>query len=247
MDLSIVIPSIRTENWKDLIDSIEKSCQEFSYEIIFVGPKYNSYIDRFKSIKYVRDFGNPNRCQQIGMLIAEGDFVTWGSDDCMYTEGGIDQCMGIASLCDDDTVLVANYNEGGNIAVNNFSLSSNYPGCPHIKREWVIFNVAFMKRSLFERLGGFDCSFEATCIGHADLAARCQQIGCSVKIQNIKLLDCSHMPECTGDHAPIHIAQTTRDMPKYINKYSSEIFPTTTIMSNNWKQQQTVWEERFCE
>ena len=72
-DLSIIIPTIRIESWEPLIESIADSCWRNSHEIIFVGPSYNNYIDKFKNIKYARDFGSPNRCQQIGMTLAEGE------------------------------------------------------------------------------------------------------------------------------------------------------------------------------
>jgi len=245
-DLSIIIPTIRIESWEPLIESIADSCWRNSHEIIFVGPSYNNYIDKFKNIKYARDFGSPNRCQQIGMTLAEGEYVTWGSDDCLYEPHAIDECLNIARE-NDECIIVTNYDEGGNVAVEDFSINHCYPSCPAIADEWVIFNTAFMQRDVFESLGGFDCSFDVTCVGHADLAARCQFAGHNVIVHNIKLLQCLHMPATTGDHAPIHYAQLQKDIPNYIAKFNAPSFPIENVKSSNWKEQPPVWKRRFNE
>ena len=242
MDLSIIIPTIRTPNWPFLLDSIEGACTR-SHEIILVGPYYDNCIQNKRHIKYVRDFGSPNRCQQIGMLLAEGDVITWGSDDCMYRPGSIDKCLD--TLGEQNAVLVTNYDEGGACAVDNFSLNHCYAKCESVKDEWVIFNAAFMPRLLFESIGGFDCEFDVTCVGHADLAARCQAAGYKVIVSEINLLDCSHMPGTSGDHAPIHYAQIQKDIPAYSQKFNSSEFPKINIDINNWKNQPSQWRDRF--
>lgn len=244
MDLSIIIPGIRTNNWEELIESIKLSCSLYSYEVIFIGPEYDNVLDDYKNIKFVKDYGSPNRCQQIGMVLAEGDNVTWGSDDCMYEPKSIDKCLHLLEKdCTD--VVITNYNEGGSKAVNNFGLGVCYPSTKHIKDSWMIFNTAFMSRENFNKVGGFDCSFDVTCVGHADFAARCQKFGYNVKLCDIKLLACSHMPGVTGDHAPVHYAQLTKDIPNYRNKYSKDLFPDIVVAVDNWKLQEEIWNRRF--
>jgi len=251
MDLSIVVPSIRVENWLELIESIKSSCGDVEFEVIFVGPKYNPVVDSYTNVKYVRDFGSPNRCQQIGLSLAEAEYVTWGSDDCMYTEGSISECLRVLKEAETESdkpvAITINYDENDSVAVSDFLLTSCYGNFPHIENNWFIFNAAIMKREELEEIGGFDCSFDVTCLGHSDLAARWQHSGYKVVAHNIKLMKCSWMPGTSGDHAPIHYSQTIKDMPMYGQKYSQGAFPSDRIDFDNWKLQPSVWDRRFLE
>lgn len=251
MQLTIGIPSIRVENWPNLLNSIEDSCEDIDFEVIFVGPKYSPIIDEYTNVKYVRDFGSPNRCQQIALSLAQGDYVTWGSDDCMYTKGSLKESLDVLRANEEKSLgplaVTINYDENESTAVSDFSLASCYGDWPHIDPEWVIFNAAIMRRDMFEMMGGFDCSFDVTCLGHSDLAARWQHLGLGVVSHNIKLMKCSWMPGTSGDHAPIHYSQTNKDMPLFGYKYSQDKFPTHIIEMDNWKLQPPVWDRRFLE
>lgn len=244
MDLSIVIPSIRTYNWYELLSSIKSSCKNYSYEVIFVGPE-KAEEQLPNNVKFIRDFGSPNRCQQLGMIMSEGTVVTWGSDDCMYTPNSIDKCL--KPILDDKThqVVITNYTEAGSQAVENFNINKCYPKCKNVRDEWVIFNTAFMLGGVFDYSGGFDCSFDVTCVGHADLAARVQALGWVPEVLNINLLSCSHMPNTTGDHAPVHYAQLTKDIPNYLTKWNNDFPPQYRIDKDNWKSSETVWSRRW--
>lgn len=245
MNLSIIVPSIRTYNWKNWIDCIINSCKRYSYEIIFVGPEYNDSINNYKNIKYIRDFGHPNRCQQIGILLSEGEYVTFGSDDCLYKENKIDECLDIIYFNKLD-YLTTGYNEGGNTAVNNFTIKSCYQAGKNINNNWVIFNSVFIKRPILEDYN-LDTKFAVTCIGHTDLACRVQSnqsiIG-GILIENI--MDCSHMPGRTGDHGPICDTQTFTDSPAFFYKYNQDNFPNNKINWNDWKNNTNqIWNARF--
>ena len=203
VDLSIIIPTVRTERWRDIILAIEKSAAPYSWEILFVGPYYNSCIEGYTNIKYIRDFGNPNRCQQIGLLLSEGKFITWLVDD--YNEGpnNISKFLDIIYNTDEETIVVGNYDENGTVAVNDFSITRCYGGGQYVNPSWVIFNVAFLHTSFLEKIGGFDCNFNVTCIGHTDVAVRCQHHGCKVINGNMKIGGLVWLADTTGDHAPI--------------------------------------------
>jgi hypothetical protein len=104
----------------------------------------------------------------------------------------------------------------------------------------VIFNVAFLHRSFLEKIGGFDCRFNVTCIGHTDIAVRCQSHGCKVINGNMKIGGVVWLPDTTGDHGPIHNHQVYRDQPMFTEKTNSPI--TTVIDISNWKDSPTVWD-----
>lgn len=245
MKLTIIVPSIRIYNWKSYINSIEKSCSEYSYEIIFIGPEYNSIIDEYKNIKYIRDFGHPNRCQQIGILLSEGEYITFSADDCLYKENSINKCLNILSTNNID-YLTTGYMEGGNVAVHDFSIRHCYASGKHINPNWKIFNSVFIKRKIVEKYN-LDTTFAVTCIGHVDLACRIQYDD-TIKglVLNENIMECSHLPDRTGDHGPIADSQTFIDGPSFFKKYNRDVFPENLISWNNWKSDtQNIWSDRF--
>lgn len=235
MKLSIIIPSIRVSNHRSVIESIKRSCTKYEYEIIFIGPFYKQSEG---NLIYITDHSSPNLCQHKALQYCSGEIVHVFSDDCVFEEGSIDKCLDNMD-CD---AVVANYDEGGNKAVSNFSLNYCYAKtCT--PDDFVIFNTAFMRKDKLMELGGFDCRFETLCVGQADLAARWQFSGLSVKVVDIRLSSCGHMPGTSGDHAPMHFAQLNNDMPLYQMKYLS--VPELKIDFNNWTQQPLVWTRRF--
>jgi len=103
--------------------------------------------------------------------------------------------------------------------------------------------VGFVKRTIIEYYG-FDTNFEVTCIGHADLACRIQNLSSNGAFINENVLHCEHMEGSSGDHAPIFEAQTYRDGALFYNKFNEENFQP--IKWNEWKNNsETVWSRRF--
>lgn len=245
MNLSIIVPSIRIKNWEKWIEKISHSCTQYSFEIIFIGPYYDNCIEPYKNIKYIRDFGHPNRCQQLGILFSEGEYVTFASDDCLYKKEIIDKCLNICYTNKLD-FLTTGYYEGGNNAISNFSIKHCYKSGYNIKNNWVIFNSVFIKRQLAETYN-LDTEFAVTCIGHADLASRVQYNKLLLgAVLNDNIMECDHLPGRTGDHSPICDSQTNIDEPNFYIKYNNKQFPNTNISWNAWKDNTSpIWKERF--
>lgn len=236
IDLSIIIPSIRIQNWKTLIESIVQSCTKYKYEIIFVGPYYNDIINNITNIKYIKDYGSPNRCQQIGSLIAEGKYIHFGSDDCVYKPLCIDNVMDILIKI---PVITCNYSEGGN-SQSTMKIIETYGNNQYqeIKNDWVIFNVPFIDLNLFQSFN-FNCIYQTTCWGHTDLAARIQNkiLKSHIHIYNNSIFECSHMPDITGDHAPIHYSFFDDKKLFYSSSIQSDVLSFTKSPSK--------WSKRF--
>ena len=36
-------------------------------------------LEQYNNIKFIRDFGNPVRCSQMGVALAEGEYLFWGA------------------------------------------------------------------------------------------------------------------------------------------------------------------------
>ena len=168
-ELSIIIPSIRVERLPKLYESIIQSTKR-SFEVVIVGPyDVPESIRSNKNIKYVRDFGSPMRASNIAAELCEGKVITWGSDDSLYLDHGIDDAMDLLFSMgnDEKNTVIAKYYEGINYSGTDahgddyYKLCNAYPRSPHIPVDWWIFNVAFMHRTFFEKLGGWDCDYQA--------------------------------------------------------------------------------------
>ena len=87
--LTVLCPGIRTKNWLRLYESIGESFAH-SWEIIFIGPYGLPEELRDKpNVTWIEDWGSPIRCQQIGLLSAQGVFITWAADDGFFLPGAL--------------------------------------------------------------------------------------------------------------------------------------------------------------
>ena len=240
LKLSVVVPTIRLENWPRLYNSIEKSCTKYDFELLLIGPKYSNSLEEKKNVRFVQDYGSPNRAQQIGLILSTGDFVTMFADDCQFKPGMIDKCLD--KLCESENhnnVVVTKYTEGAEELQNDdyYRLNLAYPYSPNIKDEWVIFNSAFYWTDYLTSLGGFDTRLNVTCLAHADVGVRSQRAG--VKVDFIKESIC-HCDHGHGDHQIIEITQVYEDAPLYKHIHDTE--PNRCLINiHNWKTSPQVW------
>lgn len=251
-DISILLPAIRKERWVKLYDSIPKSTKR-KFELIIVGP--HSLPDELqdkKNVKCIKDYGNPVRASQIASLVAEGKYLAWASDDGVYLDGALDRAIDFLENKPNKNikdVVVNNYFEAGKLACPGdvLKLKVSYPPCTYLSDDWYNFNVATMYTEFFYDLGGYDCSFEVCPFAHADLAARAQRSGARVHVLNESMLDCTHMPGTSGDHAPVHYAQTEHDQQLYAQIYEDpQSLDRIEIDLENWRKASNIWKRRFA-
>ena len=244
-DLSIICAGIRNYNWKTLYDSV---VIPYSVEFIFVGPYALPKELEHTNIKYCRDFGHANRCQQIGLNLAEGLATTWMADDGVFHSATLSKCMAMLLEQPDKTVITTKYTEGNDIVQPDsyYKLNNAYPHSQYIPNDWWILNSGVFHTKYIKAIGGWDSQFEVPCVAHADLAVRVQRNGANIIMLNESICHCTHMPDRTGDHGPIHDAQIEHDTPLYRGMYSNQsCLSRTTIDINNWQNASTIWERRF--
>jgi len=257
-EISVILPSIRPERLIHFYDSLKKSTRR-NFELIIVSPyPLPIELECYRNIKYVRDFGNPSRAQNIALLLCESPIVTWQADDAIMIEEAVDKHIEILLSMGDDkkNVVVAKYREGKTGSSdreklhsdNYFMVSGSPASSPYLNPNYWLFNVAFMYREFVEELGGFDSRYEGTWSSQTDLAIRAQAVGAKVVMSGMPCMVCDHMPGSSGDHKPIYECQTFHDEPllqqTYRNPYwTSNASPSINIM--NWKHSQTVWQRRF--
>jgi len=242
IDLSIIIPAIRTKEWFRLYRSVEQNCTKYNFEIIFVGP-YNlpEELQQYTNVKYIRDWGSPARCMNIGASVAEGKYVTWGADDGVIINE-IAPCLDILNDAEGKTVVVTKYLEAhDNIQDDSYYFLSNaYPPLPHMQNEQLIFNIAFMHLSSYLDLGGCDAIFDVSCMCLADLAVRAHNAKLPTVFYKTPTWKFDWAPG--GEHIPIEKAQA-KDWKTF-----SQVHLDTNrinIPFNNWKNSPKIWKERF--
>lgn len=251
--LSVLVPGIRTQNWKRLYDSLLTSTKE-SFEFIFVGPyDLPEELKQYTNIKYIKDFGTPIKCQQIALLRSDGEWITWAADDGYYLPDALDKSFSMIENNNDyKTIIFGKYFEGdGNEHIHNDIQyhKLNYHGATrsiYIPAEYMSLNCGLVSRQLLIELGGWDCQFEVCPMSYADFAIRAQNFGANFIIQDEVMFKCSHMPGTSGDHAPVHWAQITHDEPLYQSIYNEpDCITRTKIDINNWKNCPEKWQRRF--
>ena len=92
IDLSIIMPGIRPQNWDAVYNSILNSTKR-TFELIIVSPfSLTPYLASQGNVKYVKDFGNPTRASCIGATLAEGKYIDPSmADDALFLENAIDK------------------------------------------------------------------------------------------------------------------------------------------------------------
>lgn len=241
------MPAIRTERWINVYNSI-KSSTSHSFELILIGPyALPPELANLKNVKYIKDFGSPMRCSNIGLILAEGELFTWGSDDGIYIPGAIDQAINefYEMPSNEKNILIVKYTEGGNTFNDEyFRLNKAYPPVAHTNPDWWAINSGIFHTSYMKYMGGWDCRYETLALGHADFAIRAQRDGCITKISSSNIAHCDHMPGDSGDHAPIFHAHHEHDEPLFRDINNND--PTRTVINiNNWRQAPSVWARRF--
>lgn len=248
--ISILLPSIRPHKLLDHYRSIQKSTEK-EFELIIVSPfSLPEELKNLPNIKYYQDWGNPVRAQCIGAGLAEGKYITWSADDCLYFPSILDIVIdNLEKSNDHKKVITCKYIEGVGSGMEKdeyYLLNLAYPFSPFINNNWWIFNAAIINRSYYDYLGGFDCRFFTTCYGHSDLAIRAYNDGANVELINEFLVKCEHMPGTSGDHFPIDFFGNNNDRPLYQNIYGDiNCLKRTKIKLDNWKDSENIWSARF--
>jgi len=108
-----------------------------------------------------------------------------------------------------------------------------------------------MYREFFEEVGGFDIAFEGTAMANNDFAIRAQKLGAHVSLlEGMAIFVAAQAPDTSGDHGPVHIAQTTKDEPLYEKKYKIncnwEDNQMHLELTNEWKKAPLMWPTKWA-
>ena len=251
-DISIVIPGIRTPNWKALYDSVGRACKRYTWEIVFISPfDLPKELQNEDNITLVKSLGSVPRCVQIGVPKCKSELFFLTVDDCYFNEDSIDLSMDkFKQVCQYEDAMTMLYGEGGNLMEskywevkthNDFRLSG-------IDQSWRIANQCIMHKDYFIDLGGLDCEhYEYLDKPIHDIMFRLQRAGGKIEVSPVYCCIATWFPEESGDHSPIHNAQMFRDTPYFNIMYSDPSMwkDRIKIDYNNYLNADMVWLKRF--
>jgi hypothetical protein len=246
MKLSIIVPTIRTHLLARFIDSVRLSCVKHTYEIIFIGPFELPDNLKAPNIQHIHSYFTVPVCIQIATSVAKGELVCHAVDDSVFYGGTLDRCIELFHTHGCDVVGLTYVENTNDMAVAEKWLVKNISEFDELNVEgnWTTFVQPMMKRSLFAEVGGFDCSFEYSNHSHHDLAFRFNMMNASIIVAPFCVSYAFHMPERTGDHAPIHDAQTGPDELAFWKKWTGDR-PDIVIPYINWIDYAAPWVRRF--
>ncbi len=252
--LTVIVPGIRPQNWVRLYNSIGTSCSK-EWEVIFIGPTgLPKELEEKNNVMFIKSERSPIACQQIGLLESRGEFITWAADDGVYLPMTLDIAIDMLDKEPYTTIVTSKYFEGGDPngemgGDNYYKLhthdSMKLSGIP---KECLMLNCGVISRSLLIYLGGWDSALFQVCpLAYTDFAIRAHKFGSRFILQEEVMFSCGHMPGETGDHGPIHRAQTYHDQPLFTGIYTDPNLYLTrqNIKLDNWKKSPDVWPERF--
>lgn len=249
MKLSVICPSIRTDNLPSMYDSVCESTSR-PFELIVVSPyPLPEQLKNKSNVKLIKDFGNPVRCSNLGLMFCEGELLTWNADDGTFLPGMIDKAIDAYEEMPANVknVLITKYMEGTPVLQpeSYFKLTNAYPKTPYIDTNWWIFNLVITRTEYFQNLGGWDCAYETLAVAHADMAVRAQRDGCITKVFHDPIVFNTHGH---SDHRPIEDAHNQNDIPLYTRVYSDpNCVHRRNIGPDNWKNSPRFWRRRFGE
>ena len=267
MKLSILMPSIRTENWDLIYNSISKSFKG-KWELIIITPDKRNKLEK-ENVKIIYSKKSPVSCQQLGLIASSGEWITSLSDDGQYLEGMLDYAMNIA-IKRKNKIIVMKYTEGNELGMGEFYSHrlrknvffttnwdfmksdeyyylENHKDCqlPYMPKPSPVLSTAIMRRSSLVDIGGWDCNFETLGIGNCELAGRLMLSGIEFDVAD-KLISFNGFDGSTGNsHGAIHAAMLENDKPLLTRTFSKKLADINIYLSiENHTKTPIKWERR---
>jgi hypothetical protein len=248
-DLSIILPSIRTELLVQFHESIQHSVDSYSFELIVIGPyPLPDELQDVHNIKYIKDFGSPSRCVQMASMFAEGKYITWSSDDALYTKESLRNCINLLDNSSEKDGIIVRYWEAvdrkGQLPEDSYWTAWTHADqrLPGIPKDYMCCPVGMYNLQYFQKIGGLDCSFHHVNMNAHSLAFRVQNAGGKMMLSPDCVMECDFDNLRNSLHQPLDYAYLRNDKPKFQQMYSSPWNKEhIKIDYDNWKNADVVW------
>ena len=246
-DISVIIPGIRPENWARIYEELDSTFKKNKFEVIFIGPKIPSnYFDDKLNFRYVRDFGHPSRCVQLGATLSAGEYICWIPDDIKLEIGSLEECLELLKTMPKEDGMTLRYSEGKNFTGAQDQDDSYWIGATHadqarlgISAHWKIAPLFMYNRNTYFEFGGIDCRFEHVNFNTHDLAYRMQNFGSTIYSSPSKVLSADWTP----NDPVVSSAHHNHDYPLMAEMYKGSGVDRKTN-THNWDAESPYWERR---
>lgn len=248
-DLSICIPGIRTQNWREIYDSVCASVGDKTFEILFGSPyDLPDNMQGLPNVKLFKDWGSPTRCLQIISEHCEGELITNTADDGVAVADGINKAIDLyRSVCGRQDGIIMKYTEGkGRPTHTDTHASAEYwtPAFHDSLKKLGGFNQQFkwglwmMDLSYFREVGGLDCKYEPMNFSCHDLLYRIQNNGGQMHLSSTFVYNFDWDPWAKS-YQVVQKA-SNKDYAVFVADYTS---PTDRykIPFDNWKDAPEKW------
>lgn len=261
--LSVIVPSIRKENWHAIIDSIENNIGKYSYEVIFIGPDVDlpESLKSKKNIKCIRDFGCPSRAMQIGSIFAEGKYLSWICDDGVFVDGVLNKIINQLENENNEKLLYNwiytegdGYKVGEDLRISNpevwykAKFHANQKHLKGIDDNWFMTLLFTVNTNYYKKIGGINCKYETINYNLHDLGYRITRDGGEMRFTDDVVFRLSWQPagvNRTLDSCPVLNATILND-DKILNEmYGEKKDLPIHIDINNWAEAESVWGRKW--
>ncbi len=252
MHLSIIIPSINPDRWKNIFNQVKNSVGSYSFDVICSGPNLPFGLEeetRNGSFKYVEDYGCPSRSFQMAVENSKAEYISFIPDDCALDEGALNEALSFMEGKPKNHGMILMYDEGpGNQSKNRDYWTSGFhaPDLDQngINPNWLIAPCFMYNREYFVEVGGLDCSYEHVNMNGHGLAYFTQANGGQLHYSPRRIFKCSHEPK-TYENVLLQ-AHLKNDRPKFIEFWSQQdAVQKYNVKFNNWKDQEEKWSRRY--
>lgn len=246
-DVSIVVPSIRTQNWQRFLDSVKESCTLYRAEVIFVGPFKTEVVSDIP-VRHIESYDRVGVCLQKGCLEAEGELVFHTVDDGILLKDSLNLTLfEYYKKANFNDIVNARYMEGQGFSGRTFPeyywRAGTYPqvyGQKFVNPDWRLSLQPIVNRQFFIMTGGLDCRFEYSNHSHVDFSFRTQLIGGKILHSPVDVSSADHSQK---DHGPIQFAQENIDSPVFNDLWNQP--RSKFIEYEDYKNYEGRWERRF--
>lgn len=252
VDVSIFMPAIRVPNWIPMYNSLIKSCERYSWELVLCSPfELPDELKEKSNIKIIKDLGSPSRCAQLASFECDGELLFHCVDDALFLPNSIDDAIDFyRANCKYKDAVNMRYKEGAGYSGNSMPMSYWIAGShgdlrlQGIPQDFKISCHHLMNAKYFRELGGYDCEFEYQNFNLHDLMFRLQANGGQLFDSPVDVTTCDHSQ---SDHKVIEAAHHENDLPLFRKLYSdfNVLKNRIKIDLNNWTQQPEIWTRRF--
>jgi len=248
INLSIIVPGIRPNNWVKLFNELNLYAGDVSFEIIFIGPHFPpNELSEHLNVRYIRDFGSPARCLQLAAGLCTGEKMCWIPDDIIISDNTLFECYKILSDKPVNDGMTLRYSEGPGFTGNQPEQEEYWIGYTHADQQlpgvdptWKIAPIFMYDLKYFIEIGGLDCKFEHVNINTHDLAYRIQNNGGVIHSSPRRVLSA----DWEGLGGIVQSSYHLNDLPLFQSIYSQKI-DRYKIDFDNWKSSPSFWDKRY--